>query len=374
MNTLYINVGFGMRISECLTQKRTALTRIFNKVARFCLISQGLLTVFLCPSVIAGSYSVEGSLSYEVILQDQPHPPLKRYFKVTFNDGQWEIRMILGTKEFEYFIYQYDGTNLLSFATFPLATQKNATGILESNPVPQSWTSAAGEYVWLAYASSWYFKDLTTHQAMSISPITSSEGLTRREILPCVWKLDSQPPFLPFNVEYTRDVYRHLVKDGLILTNHLAHPFYNGYSESCLTTSNRTNIGGMNMPKDFHYRKFIPNPKAKTSNDLTCIVLVDGFATNFIVPDTLIFTKPANLHVRDDRPIEPQVHYPVTNLNIPSTNNLFVQVRIRDAAVKNQMHIRTHKSSKYIAFVFLITIIFLLPFIIIHIVRKKEKE
>src|SRR5207249_3793457 len=103
---------------------------------------------------------------------------LLREFTLSVQDCSWKISIVqVGNKDFDHFFYAYDGTNMTYYATpADRSRYANISGIVESSPVPRTWTSSCGEYVWLAFASGCYFSSITNGMAVSFRALNSPLG------------------------------------------------------------------------------------------------------------------------------------------------------------------------------------------------------
>lgn len=348
--------------------------RILYNRLRLKMVKVGVLPLLILPyPAISQSYSIEGSVEYRVFRPGavQQPPPLFRSFTATIRNDVWQIVMRTKSTNFQSFVYQYDGTNLLSFATTPDFSGKDATGILEPNPVPQSWTSAAGEYVWLAFASARYFLSRTDHTAMFIRPMPSYQTMVHREILPAAWTLNPDLPRLPLRIEYKRDVMRVFTNDGTVITNRLPDPFGEGYVQGVYTSSLETNVSGLSLPRNFEYREFCPSPSARVDEELVCVLEVKGQANSFTVPATVVMVSPPKMHVRDDRLPEPSVVYPITNRVVPSPDAQFVSERRSDYVHKRKLLEALKQKRTGAAIAVLAAVVLLSPLALYALTRRR---
>jgi hypothetical protein len=305
----------------------------------------------------ADHYTVEGKLVYELKRADGSSTPLERPFRVTCGARGWEIKVETGTTNIGTFYYQYNPPYMFSFGSFAQGSAE-PSGILERNPVPQSWTSAGGEYVWLAYASADYFGSLAPgDRALFLHPIKSGSGLVRREELPCVWTLGARPPQLPRRVEYLRDMSRVLVRSDLVLTNPLPAPFQRGYTQAVFESSGLTNVNGLSLPTAFEYREYMPRRGASSSGELDCFLIVRGVATNFDCTTPLAFHVPQKAHVRDDRVPEAGVHYWVSNGVAPELDDAYVVAQRVDALKKAPLRAQKPAPTRPVALLFVLFVV-----------------
>ena len=284
------------------------------------------LAMLACLPAAGTTYTVRGTVTYQVNGPTSNGVPNEGSFTVKSDGNVWEVHVhVPEWTNINDFFFQYDGSNLLSFAGMPATpTGQSATGILEAQPVPQVWTASGGEYVWLAYASGAYFKSLTNAGALSLSPIRYSDGRVAREVLPCQWALRAAPPFLPVWVAYTRDAVRLIGPDGKLVARPLEPPFAGGYREGILESRGSLTNSGYEVPLQFEYRKYRPAPGARKDSDLWEIVLVRGIARELLVSgsDGVVLTEPYKMHVADQRGAPgPFAMYPITNRHVPAVDD-----------------------------------------------------
>lgn len=333
----------------------------------------------------AENYSVKGSFNY----QGQPPDgtrikPFLGHFDLTVDDCRW--KMTIGLDEptnANTFIYQYDGTNLTYLTHYGGILVSNSPRVsarVEASPVPHTWQF--GELPWLAFASACYFCTITNSRALSLHTTASRKGRVNRYDVPIELEISSSPPHLPSLVRYITDKSLTVSEDEVtISTKPLSSPFNTGYVSEQFKSDEFTNINGLSFPMIFEYREFVPKANAKTTNDLHCLIVVLGKASEITMGGQIVDTKfPENRAVIGDLRVQQRgVLYFVTNGLVPSTNSPEVTIASARAAMRLkraeeiQQERESHTSRKRIAwFLFLITT-FTLPAIFFIFRGRKPK-
>ena len=260
---------------------KLSIPRMTNGMATtFVAISLGVC-LMPCPSDCAeqdrkNRYSVQGGFTYQVFaLRREGEPseekPLSREFEVVVDDCDWKVTIVLvGNTQFDSFVYSGDGSRVDHYSTLPGGRRISSS--TEDSPVPGTRTSAAGEYVWLAFASGCYLRGRTNDLITSFDRRQTAPDFVQRYEVPCRVSLSPVSPFLPLEILYVK-------------TNQNSRPLpasfgTNGYVSAALKSSAFTNVNGLTIPTKFEYRKFQPMFEAKTTNDLRLVLLVSGSVTN----------------------------------------------------------------------------------------------
>ena len=303
------------------------------------LLGSFLLAFLSLPNqMLAMSYSITGKFSYQTFSSEKPgepipDPPLLRKFEASVDDTAWKIRVFLvGNSDFDSFIYSYDGTNLLHYfipsGGKPRLELKYSVTVEES-PVPASITSAAGQYVWLAFASGRYFKSQTNNSTLSFDRARSRAGHVRRYERPCRVTALPSPPYLPTSIEYVqtnRGVY--LDDDGRLTVEPLPPPFgKSAYTSAVYESSGFTIVADLQFPTHFEYRKYRLKPDARTTKDVSCLLVVSGEVTSISIKRQAIDCALPDLHcmIYDLRVPEPNVLYPIHDSRLPPVNSDIVR-------------------------------------------------
>jgi len=323
------------------------------KIKKQLLFSLALSALFLNPCLSSGmSYSVKGSYSYQVfVLQKAGEPrkeaPLLREFEARLDGCNWKLRVVLvGNTNYDSFIYSYDGTNLLHYAILAgdgasVGAKREVT--VEDSPVPATTTSAAGEYLWLAFASGCYLKAQTNNSVWSFDQLRSRSGVVGRYEVPCRFELSSFPPYLPTAVEYWRTNLAVVVGDDGVRASAPLPPMFGkgGYPSAVFKSGGFTNVHGLSFPREFEYLKYKPKPDAKTTNDLNCVVIVRGTVTSISTTEQRVdcALPSGRFMIHDLRVPEPSVLYPIDDGAIPAVDNSIVKV------ARNQAKLRSLQSA-----------------------------
>lgn len=309
------------------------------KTTKLPLLALALLASLQHPIQSLGiSCSVKGKFSYQVFeLQKEGEPlptePLLREFEVLSDNCAWKIRVVLvGNTNFDSFIYSYDGTNLLQYSIPGSARAKGgamASVTVEASAVPATVTSAAGEYLWLAFASGCYFKGQTNDRALSFERPKSKYGVVRRFEVSCRVAPSSSPPYLPTAIDYVSTTQATVVQDDGTLGVVALTPSFGdgGYTSAEFKSGGFTNVQGLSFPTHFEYRKYRPNPDAKTTNDLTCVLIVRGEVTSISTKEEGVncALPDRSFMIYDLRVPEPNVLYPIRDGRIPAVNSEVVE-------------------------------------------------
>jgi hypothetical protein len=279
-------------------------------------------------------YSARGMLTYDV----PNHPPvLRRHYCISVSECLWQIQVTLDdSKDFISFNYQFDGTNNLGYALMTKSGPDIGSGLVEPGPVPRTWTSAGGEYVWLAYASGCYFRLRNTGSAMSLSDLRSPNNKTLRYEVPADWVCSSNAPFLPISILYHHTADLTLDDDGSVQSTQLPPEFASGFVHARYTATALTNVDGLALPIEFDYTIY-ERDRIKQSKSLRAAAIVHGTTTN-IGPFIPFSQTPGILHLTDHRTPDPYVVYKVTNGQLPDLQSaLLADARAHGTAVFNNV-------------------------------------
>ncbi len=273
----------------------------------------------------AVSYSVKGQLSYELQKPSGKNPALLWAFRLVVEDCKWKISVSEASEsERRPYVYQYDGTNL-SYLAFAQSAANGDSGMVEDSEVPQMWLSTAGEFAWLALASSCYFAKATNGTARSLFALRSNSGRVRRYEVPVVIKLDKLPPCLPKSVRYITDRFLLLKEDGSLETSSIASKFPSlgdAFTSGEFSSHNFTNVGGLSLPTAFEYRDYLPISDGTGSAELRLVLVVRGTVSeveaNAAAIDLSLGSR--RIYIQDLRVQTPQTLVAVTNGALPQTN------------------------------------------------------
>ncbi|HEU5070192.1 MAG TPA: hypothetical protein VFV96_07250 [Verrucomicrobiae bacterium] len=287
------------------------------------------LAAFLCLlySTVVGQgaeYLIQGEFSYQVITLEGARPALHRKFEVVNNGCQWRINIDLtASPHLGTFVYAYDGTNLVYYTVKRGKEVKIGAGTIEASPVPQTLTSAGGEYPWLAYASSCYLKSVSNSSIFSLEAARSSDGRSRRFTMPAHIELNDDLPGLPRLIEYLARSRSLLNTNGAITEPVPTSSQEATYVNARFTSGEFTNVSGLSFPTQFEFRRYRPSPNSTSDANLRCTVIVRGAASTISVgPQTWSTSLPGRTFMAHDlRVQEPFVHYQITNSQIPTIDN-----------------------------------------------------
>jgi hypothetical protein len=164
----------------------------------------------------------------------------------------------------------------------------------------------------------------------------------KRYEVPVEISLSPSLPHLPVSIRYTTDGIMSLEDDGLTLKKNplslflpLTSPFKDRFLSAEFKSVSFTNIDGFSFPATFEYRGYRPKADAKTVDDLDCLLVVRGMATNIIVgaTDFNLQLPPMKSYLTDRRFPQRGVNYTITNGIVPSTNSPEA-IKAREEAVR----------------------------------------
>lgn len=239
--------------------------------------------------------------------------------------------VLSGNQTFDFFDYRYDGTNVLSYAVTKQGGPDTGSGLIENGEVPRSWTSAAGEYVWLAFASACYFN---TRQGLgsvvALQELRSPHGATRRFEVPARWTSAPNSPHLPLTISFLKTNQILLEDSGVVTSLPLTPPFDSGYIYAKYRALEFTNFNDLEIPLEFEYSMYRPQQRAWNTNELIATLIVHGkvnFVGSYVPPPPV----PGMLNLADERVPEPIVRYRVRKGIIPDTNSTNVMLAQKEA-------------------------------------------
>jgi hypothetical protein len=297
-----------------------AKSKTRHRIARLRMpqIAIALVSVFFVRQVWSfPPFSVQGTLTYEV----PGRPTLSGHFTVGLSNTCWHVTVVQDQSTgFRSFEYNYDGTDNLQYCLSKKTGSDVGSALIEPGPVPSSTGTDAGDVIWLAYASGFYFHSLAAGSARALDPLRSPHGRTLRYELPAEWKLGASEPFLPIEISYYATNVFVLEDSGNLISVPLDKRRSPRYLAAHLQTSDMVTFQGVEVPRRFEYITYGPWPKPGT---LGRTAIVRGNATN-ICPLVDFPPIPGTLHIEDRRVPEPSVVYKVTNGTPPSLETSFV--------------------------------------------------
>ena len=177
-------------------------------------------------------FQVEGQLLISQWDENgKPEPDRSSEFTICVGQKIWELTMTPVEKGgVDFARFTFDGTQLYNFADIetlianskakgtlqtPVSGRENlGTAIVSYNETPNNWDYADGAgQIWLAYASSRYFQNLTNNRVVFpwiwkstngfVTPTADSFQGKDTEQLPADWKLQEGAPYLPEYISYT---------------------------------------------------------------------------------------------------------------------------------------------------------------------------
>ncbi len=289
----------------------------------------------------AAAFSAAGTLAYDVL----GHPPvLHNEFHVSVSNCLWHVTMVLPEpNDFISLDYHFDGTNTLEYGIFKRLGPDVGSGTVEPGPVPRTETSAAGEYIWLAYASGCYFARLPQGGALSFSVLHSRHGLSRRYQVPADWNLAQTAPNLPTAVIYYETNIAGLGEDGKPFSIPLPGSLRPRYPAGEFKVMSWASFRGLEVPREFEYIARGFRERGGTGAVLATNVIVRGTLTNVSSFDGFP-ELPDTLHLQDFRVPEPSVVYRTTNGTLPGVESGFMQGTRQRAARRFADRLRVSKA------------------------------
>jgi len=277
---------------------------------------------------------------------------LRRDFEVFVTGCTWKVKVYpIGNANFDYFLTTYDGTNIIYFDQVSSSAQArlseravekyaselarnknpspNITNVLgscvvESSPVPRSRSSTANAYIWLAFASGCYFKNLPNGVALDLNAIESPGAFfSRRQETRVQYVLNSAPPFLPVEVEYISTNLLNLSTSGQLLQLGMPPALRKGFVSASFKSEAFTNVDGQTFPTKFEMRENISLQNAKTTNDVHCHLIVRGEVRSVSASQGSITNEIAGqvLFAQDLRIPDAPPQYPISNGVVPSVDD-----------------------------------------------------
>jgi RNA polymerase sigma factor (sigma-70 family) len=297
---------------------RSTVTASLTEFAR----SKSSVAEAAATTLPTSKYTVQGYLTYQTYhlggQETAPQEPINHEFEARVDGCTWNITMVIvGDTNSRSFVFSYDGVNHLQYFLKPSVPGSPMTsGNVDSHPVPATETSVGGEYVWLAFASGCYFKQLTNTTALSFDWLRGPNAIKRRYEVPYQATLSSAQPFLPQTVSYQQDCQRFLEANGEIQQRTNWPPFESGYTSGQYVARDFTNIDSLTLPTRFEYQRFHPD-----KTQLVRAVLVQGVATNFALGTEPLDKQLSDrkLMIEDLRVPDPGVLYPTTLGDIPES-------------------------------------------------------
>jgi hypothetical protein len=257
-------------------------------------------------------------------IEDIPNVLLRQFQVDVDDDCRWKVTCVLvGNSNFNSFVTQYDNQNISYYYLLPSGNTNLTSLIVEETLVPRTYTSAAGEYAWLAFASGCYFRNLTNGMATSFGTVRSPSGIHKRYELPVTFTLSEAPPYVPMHVEYRTASLPSVTEDGAVRMNSLGPEFpENGYVSGELKSLGFTNKFGLGIPTAFEYRAYGPFTDASGTNRLQCTLVVQGTVTNISLREQKTeLGIPNRISVDDRRSEQPAARYIITNGVLPATES-----------------------------------------------------
>lgn len=111
-------------------------------------------------------------------------------------------------------------------------------------------------YLWLAYASSCYFKTQTNDLLKPIWTLDDSELKKQHFKVKANWSLNENMPFLPRNVRYYSDGKRRYRTGGIASTNLAPPPYDHGFTNFTYEELSSTNAAGIEVPTEFRFIRY----------------------------------------------------------------------------------------------------------------------
>lgn len=236
--------------------------KIINRLTVFALVRLVyIFCVFQLPSVAfpdeqLQAFKIKGRILYEVFLANGTNSHWTRDFNVTVQDCGWIIESV-DTVSGQYafstrtngLIYYVTGVNL---NRKPILN--NYAVVVENNDVPPSSDVSGISAIWLAYASSCYFKSVEGNQYKPVwmldDPTLRAEGFTMHGIL------NTLEGNLPKQLVYLDEGIRYARVSGHRIILHAPASFRGAVTNAAYRALETTNIGTFQIPKSFEFQRF----------------------------------------------------------------------------------------------------------------------
>ena len=234
-----------------------ALKRGLARLVSFC-ISASLIVIASLNShseeIKPIQYSIGGDISF--LAGDGNVPKFVRPFEVTYSNGDWCIHLVADDlKGVDSYDVVHLGNTIYSYTSIgklPPNTNivNNATAVISAGDVPPE-QGAFTSYIWLALASSAYFKNVTNDEVHPIWTGIDTKNLSVK----AHWVFFDKPPYL----------LKHIIYYGK--AGRLPPPFDNGWKASEFHVTSETNVESYNFPMESEYEQFKPNRGTATNVD-----------------------------------------------------------------------------------------------------------
>jgi hypothetical protein len=217
-------------------------------------------------------------------------------FNIRVEGCSWRIRTRRDDESVDFFeVGSVGGNEIYLLASHTNATLMAAKHIREKTvdeldqafgqitlgEVPHFKSAEQVGMIWLAYASSCYFKSRTNHQIEPVFWFGGQYFFNRGLTLPGDWTIDSVPPYLPIHVVYFNDGFlRGLDKASLPKVIPLEGVYSKGYTNAVFEASGYKTVGAYRIPDAFSLKIYRPKSQGTSASELNLYRTFSFRATN----------------------------------------------------------------------------------------------
>lgn len=218
-------------------------------------------------------FEVKGKLIYNGFFQSECVYSNRMDFRVVVDGCRWLISTLDQRAGFTA-TTAFEGGISYNLNTWVKGSSNIYAAIIEAEEVP-SGNASAISYVWLAYASSCYFKNLKTNFIVPLrildDPHLRDEGFKMEGR----WSISSELPYLPLRVEYLNDgvVRAYDFKNKERVTFPYRDPYNKGHIDADYLVLEKTNIGGITLPAKFIFKTYALPPFVSTNDHPTNLMV-----------------------------------------------------------------------------------------------------
>jgi hypothetical protein len=266
----------------------------------------------------ADGYIVTGDVTYELFdYTNKIHSTFE--IEVALGGRQWQMRTE-SDRVNAFWIYRYDGENMLWYVQTKDKQSKAVPGaMLENFPVPRE-GSDYGCVVWLAYASGYYLGGRTNDDVYQFRDIRNRSTITRIKE-PAQWEYLPGSPLLPRHFEFHATAAHTLDANGALLSRNYDPPFDKGFCSAMFDVLTTTNVDNLTLPLTFEYKLFLPKPESPTSNAPHLAGRVTAIASRIKKAYVKLDPLPQRFYIQDMR-IVPNASYVNTTPTLPTMKEL----------------------------------------------------
>jgi len=283
-------------------------------------------------------YVASGLLTYAVNGKEGLKTNCVFKFTVWVSESKWVIRTENVKKgDIKYNEDAFDGNSVYSLSVYiPEKVSQGdnrSSGIIQNNIIPDE-ASFYAQPIWLALASSTYFKTIEGNRIKPIWHLSDLALTYTNYTVVGAWEMAQKPPTLPGKVVYYSDgIIRYVDKLGHRKISQHPSPYDKGFCEASFSALATTNVGGMEFPKSFEFIRFVPKFGGNDTNELVILCKYFGVIADVSLENDRASFAPEiepPAYVEDRRllvtaPFAKPIYYQVTNQSWLSTDNAVVK-------------------------------------------------